>query len=85
MRKEWLQQKKNPGGWMCAQRRMTAALSKLIRLYREAAEGAGFEPSSVFPDYLILGDDDTSVDLRYISEKLCRRPKERVQHQEQKL
>lgn len=67
---------------MCAQRRFTAALSKVLRLYREAAVAAaasGVDPSgtTIFPDYLILGDDDTAVNLTYISEKLCREPKER--------
>ena len=79
-REEWLKDKSNPGGWMCAQRRFTAALSKLLRLYREAAFAAaasGVDPSDIFPDYLILGDDDTAVNLTYISEKLCRQPKER--------
>jgi len=89
---QWLDTKSNPGGWMCAQRRFTASLSKLLRLYRDAivaakkanggSSGRNFDPSQIFPDYLILGDDDTAIDLEYISNKLCHQPKERERERE---
>lgn len=64
---------------MCAQRRFPAALSKLLRLYREAAAVVVAEAeedrvvsAEIFPDYLIFVDDDTAVNLEYISKALCR-------------
>ena len=83
-RQQWLEGKANPGGWMCAQRRFPAALSKLLRLYRKAAAVVVAEAeedhvvsAEIFPDYLIFVDDDTAVNLEYISKALCLQPKER--------
>ena len=54
-RKQWLQKKKNPGGWLCAQRRMAMGLAKLRAKYEKEA----------IPDLLVLSDDDMylNVDL----------------------
>lgn len=89
-RQQWLEGKANPGGWMCAQRRFPAALSKLLRLYREAAAVVVAEAeedrvvsAEIFPDYLIFVDDDTAVNIEYISKALCLQPKERDEEQRQ--
>ena len=53
-RPQWLQKKANPVGWLCAQRRVAAGLAKLGRSYRN---------SMSLPDYLMLVDDDTYVNM----------------------
>mmetsp|Transcript_6288 Transcript_6288/g.7967 ORF Transcript_6288/g.7967 Transcript_6288/m.7967 type:complete len:553 (-) Transcript_6288:206-1864(-) len=71
---DWLKQKDNPAGWMCAQKRFVAALSKLLATYREAREKYSID----LPDYLIMGDDDTYVNLEIVEEMLLRTPEKEV-------
>jgi hypothetical protein len=73
-RRRWLGQKKNPMGWVCAQRRFTVALSKLMKIYREGKDKYGIE----LPDYLILGDADTHVNIELLKEELIRIPHQEV-------
>jgi hypothetical protein len=73
-RKQWLAKKKNPVGWVCAQRRFIFALSKLFTIYREARDKHGVD----LPDYLIFGDDDTYVNLEIMEEQLLRSPNQEV-------
>mmetsp|Transcript_5901 Transcript_5901/g.10139 ORF Transcript_5901/g.10139 Transcript_5901/m.10139 type:complete len:425 (+) Transcript_5901:129-1403(+) len=55
-RSQWLVKKKDPGAWLCAQRRMAAGLAKIGRAYRNAA-------AEEMPDFLFLVDDDTYVNM----------------------
>jgi len=71
---QWLNKKKNPTGWLCAQKRFVTALSKLMAMYREAKDVFGVD----LPDYLIFGDDDTYVNLEMFEEELLRNPQEEV-------
>ena len=50
-RYEWLKQKKNPLGWMCAQKR---PIDGLLRVLKQ-------QPQYELPDYLWLMDDDTWI------------------------
>jgi hypothetical protein len=53
----WLLKKQNPGGWLCAQTRPIVALYKVaLRKYR----------MEELPDYLIIVDDDTHLNLPMI-------------------
>ena len=61
-------------GWVCAQRPFTVALSKLMEIYREGKDKYGIE----FPDYIILGDDDTYVNIELLKEELIRIPHQEV-------
>lgn len=54
-RRRWLVKKDNPVGWMCAQRRFARGLAKVLQRYRELPER--------MPDYLLLVNDDTYVNL----------------------
>ena len=67
---QWLLEKKNPQGWICAQKRFLFALSKLLALYRDGRDQYGVD----LPDYLIFGDDDTYVNLEMIEDELLRTP-----------
>jgi hypothetical protein len=73
-KKPWLAEKKNPVGWICAQRRFIFALSKLLKIYREGRDKHGVD----LPDYLIFGDDDTYVNLEIMEEQLLRSPNQEV-------
>ena len=55
-RRQWLQKKANPVGWACAQRRVAAGLAKLGRSYRK-------NKTVILPDYLVLVDDDTYINM----------------------
>lgn len=63
---KWLLARKNPVGWICAQRRLPFALAKVLQMYKEAQDLNGFS----LPDYLILVDDDTIVNLSKIQDYL---------------
>jgi len=63
----WLEKKRNPGGWMCAQPRPPYALNKLFKHYREAHKLYG---DNVLPRYLILTDDDTFIDIDLLRQTL---------------
>jgi hypothetical protein len=73
-RKRWLLKKKNPTGWLCAQKRFVFALSKLMAMYREARNQHGV----ALPDYLVFGDDDTYVNLEMFEDQLLRAPQQEV-------
>mmetsp|Transcript_10990 Transcript_10990/g.20531 ORF Transcript_10990/g.20531 Transcript_10990/m.20531 type:complete len:637 (+) Transcript_10990:302-2212(+) len=66
----WLKKKKNPGGWLCAQKRFVAAFVKLLRGYHQGGEMA----VGGLPDYLIVADDDTYMNMEHISEYLIHNP-----------
>lgn len=52
---KWLQQKKNPVGWLCAQRRPLHGLYKVLQQYNHSGEK--------LPDYLVVLDDDTYFNM----------------------
>jgi hypothetical protein len=62
---QWLRKKKNPAGWICAQRRFISSFVKLVDLY---------EADGVYPDYLIVADDDTYINMENITEYLLLGP-----------
>jgi hypothetical protein len=66
----WLKKRSNPTGWMCAQRRPPFALARLLQLYREARDLYGYP----LPDYLIVVDDDTLLNLAKIEQSLLNIP-----------
>ncbi len=51
----FLSKRENPGGWLCAQKRANDGLQMVLRQLRQ--------PSATLPDYLLLIDDDTFVDI----------------------
>lgn len=66
-RRKWLAKKKNPTGWLCAQKRPLLALAKAARTYQRAIkENSRLKEEEVLPDYLILVDDDTFVNIELI-------------------
>jgi len=64
-------------GWLCAQKRFTVALSKLLDIYREGRNKYDIS----LPDYLIFGDDDTYVNMEIMEKELLRNPGKRVEEQ----
>jgi len=65
-RREWLQKKKNPKGWLCVQRRFITSFTKLVELYAETKS---------LPDYFILADDDTYINIDHILQMFFISPK----------
>ncbi|KAG7338387.1 luciferase-like protein [Nitzschia inconspicua] len=57
-RRRWLSKKENPVGWMCAQRRFARGMATVLARYRTEQEA--------FPDYLLLVDDDTYVNMELL-------------------
>lgn len=78
-RTEWLLKKKNPGGWICAQRRFTSGLGKLANLYKTQHDNNHDinNKNDILPDYLIMTDADTYVNLEHITEAMLRQPNQR--------
>lgn len=60
-----MKRKGNVPGWFCAQRRQGQSLAKVGALYRNLTASGGS-----LPDYLLLVDDDTYVNLPLLSEHL---------------
>eukprot|EP00957_Ditylum_brightwellii_P075438 5733424-Ditylum_brightwellii.AAC.1 len=61
---------------MCAQRRFISGLVKLLDLYDlNGEQGGGVE----LPDYLIIGDDDTYININHIAEMYIHQPKKQIQ------
>jgi len=52
----WVARKPNPTGWFCAQARPGVGLAKARRMYETAG-------SDSLPDFLVLVDDDSYIDL----------------------
>ena len=50
-RTQWLEKKKNPAGWLCAQTRPMSGIMKVNLYYKSTGEP--------LPDYLVVMDDDT--------------------------
>ena len=79
-REQWMKKKANPVGWFCAQRRFSAGLAKVMELYKD--------DSVSLPDYLIITDDDTYMNMEHLNEHLLNQPYQlelRGQSQEQSV
>eukprot|EP00979_Chaetoceros_neogracilis_P002981 scaffold502_cov327-Chaetoceros_neogracile.AAC.1 len=63
----WLKGKSSPSGWLCAQQRFVSAFTKLVDLYGN---------EEALPDYLIIADDDTYINIEHITEYLIKNPLE---------
>ncbi len=61
----WLAKKKNPIGWLCAQRRFATSFTSVAQMYAETHS---------FPDYFIIADDDTYVNIDKIVQMLIEEP-----------
>eukprot|EP00980_Cylindrotheca_fusiformis_P006201 scaffold1327_cov124-Cylindrotheca_fusiformis.AAC.5 len=72
---EWLQKKKNPAGWLCAQPRFPYAMVKMLDFYREHRN---------FPDYLVLADDDLYLDMEVFTNEYLVSPNRAYHHQKKK-
>jgi len=68
-RLQWLEKKKSPSGWLCAQRRFGVTLTKVVELYAETLS---------LPDYFIIADDDTYINIDHIVELMMRGPQRRA-------
>lgn len=65
----WLQKKANPVGWLCAQKRPASSLAKLGRTYRVGLK----LQSMTLPDYLLVVDDDTYINLELFEKSILRK------------
>lgn len=54
----WLEKKKNPVGWMCAQKRPADGFRRVLKMY---------ENTTTIPDYLFVMDDDTYVNMANVT------------------
>mmetsp|Transcript_111 Transcript_111/g.271 ORF Transcript_111/g.271 Transcript_111/m.271 type:complete len:424 (+) Transcript_111:240-1511(+) len=57
---QWLEKKRNPMGWMCAQVRPISGLFKIYNHFMQTRED--------LPDYLIVMDDDTYFNMEMFQE-----------------
>jgi hypothetical protein len=66
-RMKWLQKKVNPPGWMCAQKRPFDGFAQIIATYESQSDRRDDNDLTIIqkrlPDYLIIMDDDTWVNL----------------------
>jgi hypothetical protein len=63
---KWLKKKADPKGWICAQKRFVTSFTSLIQIYAETKS---------LPDYFILADDDTYVNMDHILKMMITDPK----------
>jgi hypothetical protein len=75
-RAQWLAKKVNPAGWMCAQTRPSHGLHTAVTHYRRllqasaASQGKASSWRTVLPDYLVVTDDDTYMNLELVTHYL---------------
>lgn len=69
---QWLGRKSNPVGWMCAQKRPMAGFKKVVQFYRE-------NPQQLLPDFLIILDDDTYIQMDRVVQYLVSFQKEKYE------
>jgi hypothetical protein len=77
----WLKKKASPHGWMCAQTRPSHGLHKVLSKYRESSPinsnstiGSNLKREQdlePLPDYLIVIDDDTFVNVKLVHQYLA--------------
>jgi len=63
----FLRKKANPLGWICAQRRFATSFTSVVQMYSETES---------LPDYLIIADDDTYINMEHIFQMLVHQPKQ---------
>jgi hypothetical protein len=56
---QWINNKHNPTGWMCAQKRPSDGFYAVLSSYKDTGKG--------LPDYLFIVDDDTYVNMNEVS------------------
>ena len=56
-----LLKKRNPGGWLCAQTRPFDGFRRLVEKYK-------YQDAKNLPDYLIVVDDDTWVNINHVTQ-----------------
>mmetsp|Transcript_12453 Transcript_12453/g.18713 ORF Transcript_12453/g.18713 Transcript_12453/m.18713 type:complete len:564 (+) Transcript_12453:29-1720(+) len=66
-RQQWLEKKSNPKGWLCVQRRFITSFTRIVELYYETKS---------LPDYFILADDDTYINIDHIVKQMIVEPEE---------
>lgn len=71
---QWLEKKRNPAGWVCAQKRFISAFTKLMDLYINKNN----TQEEIFPDYLVIVDDDTYINIEHIKNYLLSKPSVKV-------
>ncbi|GFH57827.1 hypothetical protein CTEN210_14303 [Chaetoceros tenuissimus] len=59
---KWLQEKKNPTGWICAQKRFHSAFVKYMAMLEEHED--------LIPDYLMIMDEDTYINVHDLEKYL---------------
>lgn len=64
---KWLKERSNPKGWLCAQKRFVTSFTTLVQMYAETKS---------LPDYLIVADDDTYVNIDHIVKMMISDPEE---------
>jgi len=62
---KWLEKKADPKGWLCVQRRFVTSFTNVLELYAETRS---------LPDYFILADDDTYVNIDHIVKQMITEP-----------
>lgn len=71
-----MEQKTNPAGWLCAQKRPMAGFGKVMEEYRQSSKartgtGKGMQPQHLdLPDYLVMMDDDTYFNMELVLQGL---------------
>lgn len=65
-RAQWLKEKPSPAGWLCAQRRFATSFTELAERYTATQS---------LPDYLIIADDDTYINIEHIVQMMIHQPK----------
>lgn len=70
----------SPMGWLCAQKRPVDALIKLLSSYQDARTKE-VEEAAIFPDYVIVMDDDTFINMEKVVPALA----EWLQHDKQQV
>jgi hypothetical protein len=68
---KWLTKKSNPAGWLCAQKRPIDAFRQIMSAYEQQQQQQQ-QPEHSFPDYLLIIDDDTYMNINSIVDFLPR-------------
>ncbi len=62
---KWLKRKKSASGWLCAQKRFATSFTSVVQIYAETQS---------LPDYFIVADDDTYINIENIVKMLIQEP-----------
>jgi hypothetical protein len=75
-RKQFLQKKSNPAGWLCCMPRPTLGLAAAFEYYRRRNDKSMGGLVFDFPDYLIITDDDSYYNIEIFQRELGDKPTE---------